>query len=75
MEWVGKITVCRNSGQPVKTWCKENVVCEQTYYKWLKLLVRKEGAYEILDYRQNGISSEPLHSLKTKQVKFQTFCV
>ena len=35
-EWAGKITACRNSGQPVKTWCKENGVCEQTYYKWLK---------------------------------------
>ena len=38
-EWAGKITACRNSGQPVKTWCKENRVCEQTYYKWLKRLV------------------------------------
>lgn len=38
-EWAGKITACRNSGLPVKTWCKENGVCEQTYYKWLKRLV------------------------------------
>ena len=38
-EWAGKITACRNSGQPVKTWCKGNGVCEQTYYKWLKRLV------------------------------------
>ena len=38
-EWAGKITACRNSGQPVKIWCKENGVCEQTYYKWLKRLV------------------------------------
>ena len=37
-EWAGKITACRNSGQPVKTWCKENGVCEQTYYKWQKRL-------------------------------------
>ena len=38
-EWAGKITACRNSGQAVKTWCRENGVCEQTYYKWLKRLV------------------------------------
>ena len=38
-EWAGKITACRSSGLPVKTWCKENGVCEQTYYKWLKRLV------------------------------------
>ena len=35
-EWTGKIAACRNSGQPVKTWCRENGVCEQTYYKWLR---------------------------------------
>ena len=32
--WAGRISACRNSGQKVKDWCKENGVCEQTYYKW-----------------------------------------
>ena len=36
--WAGRITECRNSGQPVKMWCKENGICEQTYYKWQKRL-------------------------------------
>ena len=36
--WAGRITECRKSGQPVKIWCKENGVCEQTYYKWQKRL-------------------------------------
>ena len=36
--WVGRISECRNSGQNVKTWCRENGVCEQTYYKWQKRL-------------------------------------
>ena len=34
--WAERISECRNSGQNVKTWCKENGGGEQTYYKWLK---------------------------------------
>ena len=37
-EWAGKISECRSSGMPVKTWCKQNGVCEQTYYKWQRRL-------------------------------------
>ena len=36
--WAGRISACRNSGQNVKAWCKENGVCEQTYYKWQRRL-------------------------------------
>ena len=36
--WAGRISECRNSGQNVKTWCRENGVCEQTYYKWQRRL-------------------------------------
>ena len=36
--WAGRISACRNSGQNVKAWCRENGVCEQTYYKWQKRL-------------------------------------
>lgn len=32
------IKECRESGLPVKMWCKQNNVCEQTYCKWLKKL-------------------------------------
>ena len=30
----GRISECRSSGQNVKVWCRENGICEQTYYKW-----------------------------------------
>ena len=36
--WAGRISECRNSGQNVKTWCRENGICEQTYYKWQRRL-------------------------------------
>lgn len=34
--WASRISECRNSGQTVKLWCKENGLCEQTYYRWQK---------------------------------------
>ena len=36
--WAGRISECRSSGQNVKVWCRENGVCEQTYYKWQRRL-------------------------------------
>ena len=36
--WAGRISECRNSGMAVKAWCRENGVCEQTYYRWQKRL-------------------------------------
>lgn len=36
--WAERLTTCRNSGMPVKTWCLENGICEQTYYKWQRKL-------------------------------------
>ena len=32
--WAERISECRSSGMPVKTWCRENGVNEQTYYNW-----------------------------------------
>ena len=32
--WAGRISECRSSGQNVKAWCRENGICEQTYYRW-----------------------------------------
>ena len=35
---VERIKACRESGLPVRKWCKQNNICEQTYYCWLKKL-------------------------------------
>ena len=37
-EWAERVSACRNSGLSVKTWCRENGVSEQTYYKWQRRL-------------------------------------
>lgn len=41
-QWKSVITECRSSGMPVKKWCKDNGICEQTYYKYLKKLREQE---------------------------------
>lgn len=35
-KWLAAINSCRSSGLSVTQWCKENGICEQTYYKNLK---------------------------------------
>lgn len=46
-EWAGKIAECKNSGILVNRWCRENGVCEQTFYKWQrKLLAIENGSFQ-----------------------------
>ena len=33
-EWRKLIYDCRNSGQTIRTWCKEHHISPQTYYRW-----------------------------------------
>ena len=51
-EWAGRITACRNSGQPVKIWCKENGICEQTYYKWQRRLFEMAQARQEIQFAE-----------------------
>ena len=44
--WAGRISECRGSGQNVKTWCRENGICEQTYYKWQRRLFEMAQAQQ-----------------------------
>ena len=37
--WAERVSACRSSGLSVKDWCRENGVCEQTYYKWQRKLL------------------------------------
>ena len=51
-EWAGKISECRSSGMPVKTWCKQNSVCEQTYYKWQRRLFEMAQAQQEVQFAE-----------------------
>ena len=35
-QWRKNITECQASGMSVRSWCKQNNLCEQTYYKYLR---------------------------------------
>ena len=48
--WAGRISACRNSGQNVKVWCRENGVCEQTYYKWQRRIFEKKQAQQAVRF-------------------------
>lgn len=46
-KWYEKIEQCRNSGQKVSVWCKENGILVSTYYGWQRKVFEtvKEEAY------------------------------
>lgn len=50
--WAGRISECRNSGMAVKTWCRENGVCEQTYYKWQRRLFEMARAQQEVQFAE-----------------------
>ena len=50
--WAGRISECRNSGMAVKTWCKENSICEQTYYKWQRRLFEMAQAQQEIQFAE-----------------------
>ena len=45
-QWKKLISECQNSGLPVRTWCAQNGLKEQSYYYYLKKL--REQAIENL---------------------------
>ena len=48
--WAGQISECRSSGQNVKSWCKENGVCGQIYYKWQRRLFEMAQAQQEVQF-------------------------
>ena len=51
-EWAERVSACRSSGLSVKTWCRENGISEQTYYKWQRRL------YELAQNQQGNRFAE-----------------
>lgn len=55
-EWCKRIAECQASGTPVTHWCRQNVYCEQTYYKYLKKF-REEIVDALLRDRKRSLNS------------------
>ena len=51
-EWAVRISECRNSGQSVKNWCRENGIREQTYYRWQKRLFEMTKAEQEVQFAE-----------------------
>ena len=62
--WAGRISECRNSGQNVKAWCRENGICEQTYYKWQKRLFEMAQVQQEIQFAE----VTPVPSLRCSNV-------
>ena len=75
-QWVERIKACRESGLPVRRWCRQNNICEQTYYCWLKKLRKiaiESGAVKALSFvsvdqstldKQNIVITKGIYSKK-----------
>lgn len=50
--WAERISECRNSAMTVKTWCRENGICEQTYYKWQRRLFEMAQAQQEVSFAE-----------------------
>lgn len=59
--WAQRISECRSSGQSVKTWCKENGICEPTYYKWQRRLFEMAQVQQALQFAE-VTQVTPVHS-------------
>ena len=62
--WAGRISECRSSGQNVKVWCKENGICEQTYYRWQKRLFEMAKAQQDVQFAE----VTPVQSVRSANV-------
>ena len=36
--WAERVSACWSSDLSVRDWCRENEICEQTYYRWQRKL-------------------------------------
>lgn len=50
--WAGRISECRSSGQNIKAWCRENGICEQTYYKWQRRIFEMAQAQQAVQFAE-----------------------
>ena len=42
-EWQERIIECRSSGEPIKTWCREQGISVTTYYRWEREIFGRDG--------------------------------
>ena len=76
-KWCQTVEQCRNSGQKVSVWCKENEIPVSTYYGWQRKVfetVKEEvGFAEIPQEIVNSSLNEVVAEIETGDVKIKVY--
>lgn len=67
-EWRIRIGECRNSGQTIKEWCKENHICLKTYYRWQRIIWDTETG----DRSIESVKTEPVQFAEIPQIRIES---
>ena len=67
-EWRNRIWECRNSGQTIKEWCRENHICVKTYYKWQRIIWDAETENRFIE----PVKTETIQFAEVPQIRFET---
>ena len=60
--WTERVQACRSSGLPVKTWCAENGIVPNTYFRWQKKV------FDVASTEQGQFYEVPISVHKGKAV-------
>lgn len=60
--WAERVWACRSSGLPVKTWCAENGIVPNTYFRWQKKV------FHATNTEQGQFYEVPISAHKNKAV-------
>lgn len=60
-KWITIIDECSKSELPVKTWCNQNDISEQSYYYWLKKI--RTQVVQKVSNKEISFSSIPIQSV------------
>lgn len=50
--WSERVAACRNSELSVAKWCKENGICEATYYTWQRRIFEITKAQQTVQFTE-----------------------
>lgn len=72
--WAERVSACRGSGLSIKSWCRENGVCEQTYYKWQrKLLEEMEAQWVQFAAVPISVSSRAVAAVECRNLRVEVY--
>ena len=72
--WGERVAACRKSGSSVKQWCRENGICEQTYYRWQRRLFEAYSEeHELVEVPFSGSNREAVATLRVGEYELDIY--